>query len=372
MPPHIPAPMAQILVLNNYPLDALLPEVAAGRVPDNLLYGLVQMQRAGHELTFAPCALSRWLCDLSRLLHRALPVLPVGDLDQQWSCLKALRGIDLIYAPCQTQTAALGYLRALHALHVPIVALAHHSLNHGRLSLLRRPSVLLMLKGIDAFPSLSRPVAEQINSMAPGKSRALPWGPPAGFYPPAHGPGVGVIAAGRTGRDFTTFGRAASKAGIAAHIICLQSGVTPEFTQFGKNVRVTVRPDDDFMSYPELLRHYAQARILAVPMHVSTNTLAGLTSLADALGMGRPLIMTRNPLVDLDIEAERIGFWVDPGDVDGWAHHLAFLDSHPEVAVEMGQRAARLAAEHWNSDTFAREMLAIIDQVLERASSDRR
>jgi glycosyltransferase involved in cell wall biosynthesis len=360
--------MARILVLNNYALDPLLPEVAAGRVPDNLLYGVAQLLSAGHELSIAPYALSQRLCKLSLFLRRALPLLPLGDLDQQWSGLKALRGIDLIYAPCQSQTTALGYLRALGLLRVPIVALAHHSLNYGRLSVLRDPFVRLMLRGIDAFPSLSRGVARQINALSPGKSRPLAWGPPLGFYPHTDGPGVGVISAGRTGRDFVTFGRAASRAGVAARIICLREAVSPEFAHFGANVEVIIRPDRHFMGYPELMQHYAQSRVLAVPLHVSPYSLAGLTSLADALGMGRPIIMTRHPLVDLDIEAEGIGFWVDPGDEQGWARHLRFFEREPQAAWAMGQRAARLAAAEWNSERFAREIITIIEQVLSRSA----
>jgi hypothetical protein len=36
----------------------------------------------------------------------------------------------------------------------------------------------------------------------------------------------------------------------------------------------------------------------------------------DAIGMGKPVIMTRHPLIDIDIEAKG-GIWVNPGDVEG-------------------------------------------------------
>jgi glycosyltransferase involved in cell wall biosynthesis len=358
--------VARILVLNNYPLDVLLPEVRAGRVPDSLIYGVEQMARAGHDLRFVPFAASSALQRLSRLLWRAFPLLPLGDLDQQWSCLKQLNGADLIYAPCQTQTAALGYLRALGWLNTPVVALAHHCLNYGRLAAPRERFIRAMLRGVDAFPSLSRMVATEINTLAPGKSRSLVWGPPRSFYPPADGPGSGIVAAGRTGRDFVTLGRAASRTSVITRIVCLQGAVQPDFSEFSANVQLTVQPNDKFMSYAELIAIYSQARALAIPLHVSPQSLAGLTSLTDALGMGKPVIMTRHPLIDLDIEAEGVGFWVEPGDVEGWCERIAFLDGNPSAALEMGRRATQLVASRWNSNVFARDMIGIISDVLSR------
>ena len=38
----------------------------------------------------------------------------------------------------------------------------------------------------------------------------------------------------------------------------------------------------------------------------------------DCLGIGKPVIMTKNPNIDIDIEKEGIGHWVEPGDVEEW------------------------------------------------------
>ena len=47
-------------------------------------------------------------------------------------------------------------------------------------------------------------------------------------------------------------------------------------------------------------------RVIAIPLE-KQETLAGLTSLLDCLGFGKPVIMTRNPCIDIDIEKEGIG-----------------------------------------------------------------
>jgi hypothetical protein len=86
---------------------------------------------------------------------KCFPV-PLGDLDQQWSALRQLNEFDLIYAPSQTQTQLLSYLRGCGLLKVPIVCLAHHPLERGRLARLRKPFTKLSIKGTDAFPLLAK------------------------------------------------------------------------------------------------------------------------------------------------------------------------------------------------------------------------
>ncbi len=176
------------------------------------------------------------------------------------------------------------------------------------------------------------------------------------------------MAAGRTGRDFHTFGMAASQSNAQAHIICLESDVTQSFQMFGKNVQVTVQPNHGYMKYPELLEIYAKARVLAIPLLLGVS-LSGLTSLMDALGMGKPVIMTKHPLIDLDIEAEGIGKWVSPGDVNGWKDAIQFFEDNEDEAFAMGQRAKNLVRAGLNSVSFANQIVDIFEKVLTKSYS---
>ena len=54
----------------------------------------------------------------------------------------------------------------------------------------------------------------------------------------------------------------------------------------------------------------------------------------DALGMGKPVIITRNLLIDSHVEKEGIGIWVKPGDIDGWKQ--AILDN-TQLQSEQGK-----------------------------------
>lgn len=355
--------MKRVLVLNNYSFEDTWREVLRGEKPDHHLYGINHFQEQGYEVELVPFVHSKLLQSISDFSKKTVPV-PLGNLDQEWSTIKRLPKADIVYAPCQTESHLLSYLRAIGIIRKPIVCIAHHPLNRGRLSHFRSPFVKLCVNGTDAFPALSSKLSDDINQTAGNslKSTPLSWGPDLDYYPFELSLGRGVVAAGRTGRDFLTFGLAASKTTSPAQIVCLENSVSSDFRKFDKTVQVTIRSNNLPMQYPELLKIYSRARVIAIPMYAGTS-LCGLTGLTDAMAMGKPVIMTRNELIDIDVEREGIGKWVEPADVEGWKQAIQFFEDHEDEAVEMGTRARALVSK-FNSKNFAKQVTDIFDWVL--------
>ena len=356
--------MSTILVLNNYDISSFAEERPI--FPDQFFYGVNYLHRRGDKVVVLNSNAKRML-DVIAAVNKGLRMhIPLGDLSQQWNALPEMRSADLIYCPCDTVAQFLCYLRAVGIIRVPIVCLAHHPPLGGRASVIRRPWVKLALKGTAAFPSLSRAVANQINLLAPGRalSSALKWGPDLTYYPQYRPGREGVISAGRTGRDFVTFGRAASRTSSSVTIVCPTRYVVDEFNEFKSNVTILANPDEMHFTYRELIEMYSKTQAIAIPM-AETSSLCGISSLLDALGMGRAVIMTRNSLIDIDVEGEGIGFTIAPGDIDGWQRAIQFIEDNPNEAQAMGYRARCFAEERYNSELFAESLLKIIDRVLE-------
>jgi len=348
----------RVLVLNNYSLDRVWAEVRQGEKPAHHLYGIDLLQEAGYEVHILPLHEKSTPHFLSKITRRFDFVL--GNVLQQWEAWKLRRDFDMIYAPCQDQTPILGYLRALGLFGLPILAVAHHPLVSGRFAALRRVLARWQLRGTDAFPALGREVAEEINGLSgvPSKSQALHWGPDLSFYDGfPQGVESGVFAAGRTGRDFSTLHQAATQSGVKVQIACRDDDPVVALASAKPTDHITVLPahTETNLGYRQLLPQMAAARVHAIPLS-DDPSLAGLTSLADALALGKPVIMTRHRLIDLDLEAEGIGRWVEVRDVPGWIDALAWFESHPEEALAMGQRARGIAQTLWNHQVFAREI----------------
>jgi len=218
-----------------------------------------------------------------------------------------------------------------------------------------------LLRGVDAYPALTNVVAEDLAAIAgtPDRTAALKWGPDPDWYPRRDGIGRGVIAAGVSERDLETFALAVRQTQVPAWIVTNGPGPPPDA---GPRARVITSG----LRHLELTQLYAQARVVAIPLRVQWPwNLRGLTSITDALGMGKPVIVTRTPWLDIDVEALGIGIWVQPGDVNGWRDAITYLDEHADVAQQMGQRARALVdSGEYSSHTFADQIMNVFERVL--------
>jgi len=303
--------------------------------------------------------------------------LELGDLQQQYLAIKLSRQADIIYAPCGSQTHLLQYLRAFGFFGLPIVTLLHHPFPKGKLNFLRDWQRNLFFSGADRLLTLSKALALDLlaQGISAHKICPLTWGVDLSFYGDWIPPGEkGVVATGRTGRDFTTFALAAKLSGIPSTVIGLEGHLNGALVHNSPNLRIIEArneepvPGEDrgWIKYPVLCNHLRDHAAIAIPLFAQRN-LAGLTGLMDALGLGRAVIMTRNRYIDLDIEAEGIGFWVEPGDVDGWVHHLIWIHDHPDEVAAMGFRARDLAERAYFSNAFSQKIATLLHQSIDTA-----
>ena len=335
-------------------------------VPDQIAYGVPYFGRRGYLAYNAPAGRRR---RLYRLLGRLRPTLLrtyASLLVPQLEELGAVYRAELVYASNGPQTLLVAaLLRRLRLLETPLVCLVHQRPG-GTLEVGPSAGRLFAaaMKGCDALPALSTAIAGEAAPLArrPELSPALAYGPDSGWYPQPDYPGEGVVAVGMAGRDFDTFGRAAVHVGCSVQIVC-PTAMALRLPPFGDNVRVVFSPVAEWLPYGEVMHLCAGARVHAIPL-LTDGRLYGLNSLADALALGKPVIMTRIPEVDLDIEAEGVGRWVAPGDVQGWRAAIEFFDGNAGEAVAMGARARALVDDGLHSEAFAQALIDVFDAVL--------
>jgi hypothetical protein len=352
----------RVLVLDEAGFDPAWPYPD---IPDHYGYGINHFATRGYEAV-RPAAAGRGpLRRLDAAVARRGGRRVVGDIAAQWAALAGRRAIDLVYCPAGPQrVAALAALRTTRLARLPLVVLAHHPLP-ATASRARRRLVRSVLRGCSAVGALASATATDVDALA-GRPLAtvLRLGPDAGFYPSCDDTGEGVVAAGKHFRDFVTFGLAATRAELPATILCPRDAVVPAFRLFGDTVTVVTPPAGQAMlPLAELLPPLSAARALAIPLR-PRRELVGMWSLLDALGLGKPVLVTRHPLFDLDVEAEGIGRFIDPGDVDGWSAALRFVADRPDEVRGMGRRARALVDAGRDSRGFADQVMDLFDGVL--------
>ncbi|WGV29005.1 glycosyltransferase [Halotia branconii] len=360
--------MPKIIVVNNYSLNWDIEEITNFKKPNQTIWGINYLQEWGYDILLIPQTTSSNLHRLNNLINKFSPA-DMGDFGQQFKALNELNEADLIYDTSGTQAQILSYMKAMGLLQVPIVSIFHKKLQPSRFKNIKKPFITSYVKGIDAFICLSKTFQNSIIAYG-GEKKAfkVDWGPDSNFYSSYVKSDRGdIVAIGRTNRDFVTLGLAASQIKVPVHIICCEFNVTEKFNSFGENVKVTVMPNDQVIDGKQFYDILAGCRAIAIPLtHLGVTHLAGLTSLLDALGMGKPVIMTKNNHIDIDIEAEDIGISVELGDVTGWVKAMQWFEANPNNALVMGKKARKLVDNHLNSRIFAERVKEIFEQLLQK------
>ncbi len=337
--------MLRVLFLNDYPMVQARHLNEQGVYPSQHLWGAKELPQFGVEPVYFPDetwlgAPQRWRFGVQQL--------------QAWLMANQC---DAIYSACQPNTWLLARMRSLGLLRKPLLTMVHHPLQ----SRLQNEAYVA---GHDALLFLNESVRQDTLQRYGSKvrfSRTLPWGPDLSFYQPRPGvtPDVDVMAAGKTNRDFVTLIEAARGQPWRLAIYCANRNIPPDLDIPG-NVTLHRNESGNVLNYRELYERSEQARIIAVPL-AEVDTLAGLTSVVDALALSKPLIMTRNKWLDLDPGRDGFGFTVPVGDVQAWREAIAQTLGGREAEMYV---AATAVAERLNMSAYALELADVIKGLL--------
>lgn len=99
----------------------------------------------------------------------------------------------------------------------------------------------------------------------------------------------------------------------------------------------------------------AESRVVLIPLE-DPSMLSGLTEFSDAVALGKPVVMTRNSWMPLDIEALGIGVWLDENKPS--AIHAAVLK-----ACQIPSERVLEVARWFNMKTFSETLEDVLEKV---------
>lgn len=172
------------------------------------------------------------------------------------------------------------------------------------------------------------------------------------------------ITSGRENRDFDTLLKAIR--GVDAHLlICTskQHGSNDYYTRF-QNVlddKVTFefsgeKTKNDYETLIDINKKIIGAFAVVICCK-KVNYGVGFTQMLESLPLGKPILVTDNVDMPIDVEKEGIGIKVKPYDVKGWKNAMNYLLSHREEAIAMGKRARCLALKAFNAPDIAKRII---------------
>jgi glycosyltransferase involved in cell wall biosynthesis len=350
----------RVLFANNYDMARARAGWRAGTYPAHHLFGTAELGPPFEvvDLPYGDDDLGE------RVTRRTRGRL--GDVGQQLAALRRRRSGSVVYGAAAHELRSLAALRAAGLFPTPIVGVFHGVPSYG-------PFSRQLLRGFDRAIAMSQHTRQRLLSagMPPERITVLGWGPDlafAGFAPAgAVASDAPVVATGKTGRDVPTLIEALRATGLPGRIYC-------ERTALEGRVRVSAHvellpacaagPPSGPLSYAHTLADLRSAAVVAIPL-LDLQPLHGLTEVVDALACARPMILTRAPYFDFDVEEIGCGWWVERGDVRGWSERLSAALADRERLDEMGRAGRAWAAEHLNARLFEEGVRRVLLDVAE-------
>lgn len=345
----------KILMVNDYPLDSYYIQWQKGLTPSQQLWGKVELDKInGIEMIILPHVKYTFLNKLGNAIH-------IQHLDQQIRALFHLNEIDVIYAPFAAATTKfLLLLKLLGIVRTPIVAMIHYPLL-GSSSEKKTVRWLgrKLINGYDRMLFISQNILSdniEAFSLSPEESQEkfvhLNWGAETDFYQqPLEFEDTDkeeyFVTSGQTDRDFDTLIEA------FRHIdFKLKIYAKPGFISKSKDIPKNVEIYTKVISSKEIIDVYKNSKAALICFKMTQKSTLGITVLFDVMAIGKPVIITENSYIDIDVEKEGIGFWVPEGDIQGWISKVNMLIKDSELCKTLGKNAFNLHKSTYNMDRF--------------------
>lgn len=288
------------------------------------------------------------------------------------SNLRVTRACDFVYMTYlyEQPLILMAFLKSLGFYRKrKIIAISHKRLKTGK-NVLEGFIYRLVYKHIDMFFFHSQQNLDdsvELGLTKRSKAKFFYWGDDLSFVDRTYKMSMGdfFISTGRENRDFDLMIRAFVKTNAQLELYTnrINYGNNYEDLEEYQNkypnvdIRFVDKSNDTTIC---LAQRTAECRCVMIPlMKDQINYCVGLTSIIEAMAMGKPIISSPNPYSPVDIAKEKIGLVADSE--EEWIAAINYMQDHPAEAEAMGQRARRMAEQYYNVNSTAK----LLDEVLQ-------
>ncbi len=334
-----------------YGKEELLSMYHRGEISSRLFYGMIQLEdryNIKHK-SFSTC---KGICGL--ISNNIRTIIPSDFVFMSY-----------IY---ESSLILLALLKHLGICRKKIIVVSHNTLKCGHSSL-ERIILKIVYSAIDMFLFHSQKNLDESveqNLIKTNQASFLYWGDDLKYIDGKFKISIDpfYISTGRENRDFK---------------ILINAFVDSETPLEIYTNRINYENNYDYLEdiknkYPNILINYvskdgetahfltqrtAECSCVVIPLlnnHV--NYCVGLTSIVEAMALGKAVISSPNPYSPINLEELGIGIYAET--IEEWKDAIKYLDKNPEKRKEMGLRARKIAEEFYNIDTTASK----IDDIL--------
>ncbi|MDP9567978.1 UNVERIFIED_ORG: glycosyltransferase involved in cell wall biosynthesis [Kosakonia oryzae] len=314
-----------------------------GEIPAQFIYGVTQLQKMDFEVKVASGNLVKDLQDFVKykpdlffmpfIKRKTLFFFMLAKLFLFKTKFVGWLHLD-IFSPPKSKAK-----KVVHALFLPIIE--------------------RYISALDSIFFLSEKTLAEISkerNLNPARCHFIRWGGDKEFYKHFQQEDLSgdIISTGRENRDLPVVFNALVNTNIKVDFYTSDTS-HPDFYH---NIKGDFKINKGFWQYKTLLEKVSVAKAMIIPLRQDKiNYCVGLSSLIEAIALGRPVITTYNPYWYVDIEAENIGIVIRQNTKENWEQALNLLANNDVLVREMSANAVRVFNEICDF-TFTEKKLA--------------
>jgi glycosyltransferase involved in cell wall biosynthesis len=197
-----------------------------------------------------------------------------------------------------------------------------------------------------------------------------------------------ICSAGLEFRDYPTLMNAVE--GLDVQVVI---GAASHWSKRRNTAEKVVQPSNvvvDKFDYLALRQQYARSAVVVVPLD-DTDFQAGVTTILEAMAMGKPVIVThsrgqtdvvedrravtrgssprerpqslfRGLAESVGVEVEPSGFYVPPSDPEALRRAIVYMLDHPDARQRLGAAGRRMVSKLATVDQYADRLYQLVDE----------
>lgn len=288
-----------------------------------------------------------------------------------WQLIRTAKQYDVVYSPYYQGLEWLIYLKAIGLFQKRIVVWHHNPIEEAPMKFLSRLRRKLFFRGCDALLFFTKTLREL--SLSKGcssdKMFVVDWGPDMAYFDNiriAYSQCKGnYLMSGSDSRDFETAIDAFSEE-LAIHfdVYPPTEELYVKYRNHYDNIQV-FKLEHNNVGYEKVAKATANCKaVIIITKPVPGRKLpSGLTSICEAVALGKPCVITDNPYFSDEMRHAGFAKFVKVGDVEGIRKAIVELEENPELRLQMSE-AALAYARKYSSENTAKQLVEIFKNVL--------
>lgn len=303
------------------------------------------------------------LSGLQRVLHKLLPAPVV----QAWIAYRLRRHYDVVINWDDRVAVIYALLLKLtrsRSRHVAILSWMAPPKKAFTLKLVQKHIDRIIL-----WSESQKALLVELFGISSARIAVIPYFVDQQFWRPMDSTTDSICAAGNSRRDYATLIEAVQGLPIPCRIVTQARPAyqnSGDWDLTGKSISAVDLPAN-VISGPaspvELRATYARSRFVVVPLFPSFRD-SGITSVAEAMAMGKAVICSRiYGQIDF-VEDGKTGLFVPPGDPQALRAAIQYLWEHPDIAAQMGAEGRKRVEEIFALDHFVANVRQVAQDVI--------